>query len=238
MNHRPPTSQALALALAVVTVGAAASAQPLPPPALATLREAVARAQAATAAQMQRDGEVGAGSETTACMERVTRRRLDAVERLGAVAARAAGPDPAWCALRDEALAQRETLADAGTQAFDVDGATPRRAYLARCRVQAVSAPPAVEAWYRDLAARCGGARPAAPGASRCAVEAPEEFHLRPTATAASTGRALPEGTPLQVLARGALVRRGRAIFRVRVRGEGWEGWTFLPATSVPAGCP
>lgn len=70
-------------------------------------------------------------------------------------------------------------------------------------------------------------------GAARVAVKS-ETFHLRPTATAASTGQELVAGTRLTMLEPTGIVRGQGTLWRVRT-DRGMEGWTFILPSEIQA---
>lgn len=65
----------------------------------------------------------------------------------------------------------------------------------------------------------------------------PVAFHLRPGEEAASTGRALPAGNAIDLLANGTIVRRGERMYLVALASDGTVGYTFVAPSQVPAGC-
>ena len=169
----------------------------------------------------------------------MSRRRTAAAARLSAlVQLSAAGGATDWCRVQSDATEVLQELAYGGAQNSGEDGVRSGRAYLSQCRVDPVRVPAAVSQWFTQVGARCGAPARALVREHRCAVTAAESFHLRPTETEASVGRELNENVVMLVLQRGALVRRGRPMYRVRVLGVNWEGWTFLAPSAVPSGCP
>lgn len=76
-----------------------------------------------------------------------------------------------------------------------------------------------------------------APGAVSCRVQTSSAFHLRPSEGLGSVGPEYPAGTALDVLAPGALWRRGNRIHRVRVVTDGALGYAFLSTDELSA-CP
>jgi hypothetical protein len=77
-----------------------------------------------------------------------------------------------------------------------------------------------------------GGATTAGP-AVPCATTMTGDFHLRPTATAASTGRVYTGNTPVILLERGSVTRGTTTIYKMRVVVDNQEGYAFPDAAEL-----
>lgn len=88
---------------------------------------------------------------------------------------------------------------------------------------------------------RTDTANPARQGdADACVAVMPGSWHLRDTATAASSGREYPPGTRVVIIGAQPDITRGSAeqFFRVRVESDGREGFAFIPSSALPACAP